>query len=79
MRKGKLIARNILRHSGLLKILEPYLHHDIGYVVNLGPTDAVGWLVAEGNIVTGLPALTIKEIVEAQYDLLLMGIDTYVI
>jgi len=55
------------------------LHHDIGYVVNLGPTDAVGWLVAEGNIVTGLPALTIKEIVEAQYDLLLMGIDTYVI
>ncbi|MDR4519326.1 MAG: FAD-dependent oxidoreductase [Nitrosomonas sp.] len=79
VRKGKLIARNILRHSGLLKILEPYLHHDIGYVVNLGPTDAVGWLVAEGNIVTGLPALTIKEIVEAQYDLLLMGIDTYVI
>ncbi|MCC6923422.1 MAG: FAD-dependent oxidoreductase [Nitrosomonas sp.] len=79
VRKGKLIARNILRHSGLLKILEPYLHHDIGYVVNLGPTDAVGWLVTEGNIVTGLPALTIKEIVETQYDLLLMGIDTYVI
>lgn len=79
VRKGKLIARNILRHSGLLKILEPYLHHDIGYVVNLGPTDAIGWLVTEGNIVTGLPALAIKEIVEAQYDLLLMGIDTYVV
>jgi NADH:quinone reductase (non-electrogenic) len=79
VRKGKLIARNILRHSGLLKILEPYLHHDIGYVVNLGPTDAVGWLVTKGNIVTGLPALAIKEIVEAQYDLLLMGIDTYVV
>ncbi len=79
VRKGKLIARNILRHSGLLKILEPYLHHDIGYVVNLGPSDAVGWLVTPGNIVTGLPALTIKEIVEAQYDLLLMGIDTYVV
>ncbi|MBX3638951.1 MAG: FAD-dependent oxidoreductase [Nitrosomonas sp.] len=79
VRKGKLIARNILRHSGLLKILEPYLHHDIGYVVNLGPTDAVGWLVTQGNIVTGLPALAIKEIVETQYDLLLMGIDTYVI
>lgn len=79
VRKGKLIARNILRHSGLLKILEPYLHRDIGYVVNLGPTDAVGWMVTEGNIVTGLPALAIKEIVEAQYDLLLMGIDTYVV
>jgi len=79
VRKGKLIARNILRHSGFLKILEPYLHHDIGYVVNLGPTDAVGWLVSENNIVTGLPALAIKEVVEAQYDLLLMGIDTYVV
>ncbi|MCB1934585.1 MAG: FAD-dependent oxidoreductase [Nitrosomonas sp.] len=79
VRKGKLIARNILRHSGFLKILEPYVHHDIGYVVNLGPTDAVGWLVTEGNIVTGLPALTIKEIVEAQYDLLLKGIDTYIV
>lgn len=79
VRKGKLIGRNILRHSGLLKLLEPYLHHDIGYVVNLGPADAVGWLVTQGNIVTGLPALTIKEVVEAQYDLLLMGIDTYVV
>lgn len=79
VRKGKLVARNILRHSGRLKILEPYLHRDIGYVVSLGSADAVGWLVAEGNIVTGLPALTIKEIVETQYDLLLMGIDTYII
>lgn len=79
VRKGKLVGRNILRHSGILKILEPYLHQDIGYVVSLGPSDAVGWLVAEGNIVTGIPALTIKELVEAQYDLLLMGIDTYVV
>jgi NADH:ubiquinone reductase (H+-translocating) len=79
VRKGKLVARNILRHSGRLKILEPYLHKDIGYVVSMGPSDAVGWLIAEKNVVTGLPALTIKEIVEAQYDLLLMGIDTYII
>ncbi|MCP5274192.1 MAG: FAD-dependent oxidoreductase [Burkholderiales bacterium] len=79
VRKGKLIARNILRHSGFLKVLEPYLHHDIGYVVNLGPSDAVGWLVSEGNIVTGIPALAVKELVEAQYDLLLKGIDTYVV
>ncbi len=79
VRKGKLVARNILRHSGRLKILEPYLHRDIGYVVSLGSADAVGWIVAEGNVVTGLPALAIKELVEAQYDLLLMGIDTYII
>ena len=79
VRKGKLIARNILRHSGFFKVLEPYMHHDIGYVVNLGPSDAVGWLVSKGNIVTGIPALAIKELVEAQYDLLLRGIDTYVV
>ena len=79
VRKGKLAARNILRHSGFFGLLEPYLHHELGYVVSLGPTDAVGWLVAEGNLVTGLPALTIKEIVEVQYDLLVAGIDTYLI
>ena len=79
VRKGKLAARNILRHSGTLKLLEPYLHRDLGYVVSLGPTDAVGWLALQGNVVGGLPALVIKEVVEAQYDLLLAGIDTYLI
>ncbi len=79
VRKGKLAARNMLRHSGVLKVLEPYLHHDLGYVVSLGPEDAVGWLAIENNVVTGVPALVIKEIVEAQYDLLLSGVDTYLV
>ena len=79
VRKGKLVARNILRHSGYPGLLEPYLHHELGYVVSLGPSDAVGWLVSEGNLITGIPALTIKELVEVQYDLLLAGIDTYLV
>ncbi|MDP1558505.1 MAG: FAD-dependent oxidoreductase [Nitrosomonas sp.] len=79
VRKGKLAARNILRHSGTLKLLEPYLHRDIGYVVSLGSADAVGWLVSTGNVITGIPALAIKELVESQYDFLLMGIDTYLV
>lgn len=79
VRKGKLTARNILRHSGFPGLLEPYLHHDLGYVVSLGSADAVGWLGSEGNLVTGMPALAIKEFVEVQYDLLLVGIDTYLI
>ena len=79
VRKGKLTARNILRHSGFPGLLEPYLHHDLGYVVSLGSADAVGWLGSEGNLVTGMPALAIKEFVEAQYDLLLVGIDTYLV
>ncbi|PSJ17511.1 NAD(P)/FAD-dependent oxidoreductase [Nitrosomonas supralitoralis] len=79
VRKGKLVARNILRHSGFPGLLEPYMHHELGYVVSIGPSDAVGWLVSEGNLITGIPALTIKELVEAQYDLLLSGIDTYLV
>ena len=79
VRKGKLVARNILRHSGFPGLLEPYLHHELGYVVSLGPSDAVGWLISESNLITGIPALTIKELVEAQYDLLLVGIDTYLV
>jgi NADH dehydrogenase len=79
VRKGILAARNILRHSGSLKLLEPYLHRDLGYVVSLGPVDAVGWLASEGNVVTGMPALVIKEVVEAQYDLLLEGINSYML
>lgn len=79
VRKGKLAARNILRHSGFLGLLEPYLHHELGYVVSLGPTDAVGWLGSESNLLTGISALAIKELVEVQYDLLLAGIDTYLV
>lgn len=79
VRKGKLAARNLLRHSGRLKLLEPWLHRDMGYVINLGPYDAVGWFGLERNVVGGLPAAVVKEVVEAQYDLLLAGIDTYII
>lgn len=77
VRKGMVAGRNILRHSSVVKLLEPYFHRDLGYVISLGPTDAVGWLAAERNMVEGMPALMIKELVEAQYDLLLTGIDTY--
>lgn len=79
VRKGKLAARNMLRHSSVINILEPYFHRDLGYVVSLGSSDAVGWLAIEGNVVHGLPAQVIKEVVEAQYDLLLSGVDTYLI
>ncbi len=79
VRKGKLSARNILRHSGLLGLLEPYLHQELGYVVSMGAADAVGWLGSEMNVMTGVPAVAIKELVEAQFDLLLSGMDTYLV
>lgn len=79
VRKGKLTARNILRHAGFPGLLEPYVHQDLGSVVNLGAHDAVGWLGTRSNLVTGISALAIKEIVEAQYDLMLSGVDTYLV
>lgn len=79
VRKGRLVARNVLRAAGPLKIMEPYLHRELGYVISMGPFDAVGWLGLESNVIAGSPAGLAKEIVEAQYDLLLMGIDTYVL
>lgn len=79
VRKGRLAARNILRRSGRLRVMEPYLHRDLGYVISLGPNDSVGWLGLQRNVVGGLPAMVVKDIVEAQYDLLLAGVDTYLI
>jgi NADH dehydrogenase len=79
VRKGKLCARNILRYSSRLKLLEPYLHQDLGYVVSLGPRDAIGWIGFQANVVGGTPAMVVKELVEAQHELLLAGIDTYLI
>ena len=79
VRKGKLCARNILRHSSRLKLLEPYLHQDLGYVLSLGPRDAIGWIGLQANVVGGAPAVVVKELVEAQHELLLAGIDTYLI
>jgi len=79
LRKGRLAARNILRHASHFKLLEPYLHRDLGYVIGMGPIDAVGWVGLEGNIVAGQPAALLKEVVEAQYDLLLAGMDTYIL
>jgi len=79
VRKGRLVARNILRASGPLKVPEPYLHRDLGYVISMGPRDAVGWIALQRNVVAGFAADVVKDLVEAQYDLLLDGIDTYLL
>ncbi len=79
IRKGKAAANNILREAGLLSFCLPYMHQDIGYLLSLGPDDAVGWIGTKNNIISGLPAFIAKEAIEAQYDLLLSGINSYVL
>jgi NADH dehydrogenase len=79
LRKGKAAAKNILREAGILSFCLPYMHQDIGYLLSLGPDDAVGWIGSKNNIISGLPAFIAKEAIEAQYDWLLSGVDSYVL
>lgn len=78
LRKGRAAAKNILLEAGLTRFCLPYMHRDIGYVLSLGPSDAVGWVGNPNNIVKGVPAYLIKETTEMQYDLLLSGVDSYI-
>ena len=72
LRKEKVAANNILREAGILCFC-------LTYLLSLGPDDAVGWIGSKNAIVSGLPAFIAKEAIEAQYDLLLTGIDSYVV
>ncbi len=75
VRKRKLAVRNILWH---FRCIQAIRDRDTGHIASLGllmKSDGA----SQKNVVTGLPALAIREIVESQYDLLLMGIDTYVV
>lgn len=78
VRKGKHVAANITR----LRRRRPpvaYQFQGLGYVVSLGASDAVGWLLVPENVVRGTAAAAIKRVVEAQYDLFVEGLDTYVV
>lgn len=76
MRKGSLVADNIGRlHEG--RSLRPYLHRELGYFVSLGDRDGIGWMGLRENVLTGISAFAVKEILESQYDLFLRGINTY--
>lgn len=79
LRKGKAAAKNMLLEAGILRFCLPYMHQDIGYLLSLGPNDAIGWIGSKDIIISGLPAFIAKEAIEAQYDLLLSGIDSYVL
>ena len=76
IRKGKLVAHNI----GNLQAgrgLRTYRYLEKGYLMSLGPIDAVGWVGLRCNLARGFPANVLKEAMESQYDLFLDGVDTY--
>ncbi len=77
VRKGKLVARNIVHLSGGEKP-QNYRYQEKGYLVSLGALDAIGWIGLRCNLVRGFPASVIKDAMETQYDLFLDGVDTYI-
>lgn len=77
VRKGRLVGQNILRQNSFFAFKAPYLHRDLGYVISMGPQDAIGWVGSQKNIIAGSPALAVKNLVESQYDLLLAGTNTF--
>ena len=76
VRKGKLVAHNI-RNLNAGRGLRRYHYREKGYLLSLGPVDAVGWLGLRGNLVKGFAASVLKEATESQYNLFLEGVDTY--
>jgi len=49
----------------------------LGFFLSLGPRDAVGWLFSRAALIQGLPAVAAREAVEARWDLLLRGVDSF--
>lgn len=76
VRKGKLVAHNI-RSLSVGRGLRRYRYREKGYLLSLGPVDAVGWLGLRANLVKGFAASVLKEATESQYNLYLQGVDTY--
>lgn len=76
VRKGRLVATNLIALA-TGNPPSPYNYQERGFFLALGPFDGLGWLGWHSNLVSGLAAMAVKELLEAQYDLLLDGLDTY--
>ncbi|MBE7437231.1 MAG: FAD-dependent oxidoreductase [Spirochaetales bacterium] len=77
VRKARLVAGNI---EAMLagRPLQEYNYQSLGAFVSLGFWDGLGWIFGEDRMLTGLPAFTLKETIEAQFLLYLAGLDTYI-
>ena len=76
VRKGRHVAETIARVAEG-QDPEAWDARQLGYFLSLGPRDAVGWLFSRAAMVRGLPAVAAREAIEARWDLLLHGVDTF--
>lgn len=76
VRKGRHVAETLARVLAGEEP-EPWDAQQLGFFLSLGPGDAVGWLFTRAALVKGLPAVAAREAVEARWDLLLAGVDSF--
>jgi NADH:ubiquinone reductase (H+-translocating) len=76
VRKGRHVASTVAR---VLAGREPpkWRAQQLGFFLSLGPRDAIGWAFRRGTLITGLPALAAREAIEARWELLLRGFDSF--
>lgn len=76
VRKGRHVAETI---ASVLAGAEPaaWDSRQLGFFLSLGPQQAVGWLFSRAALMQGLPAIAAREAVEARWDLLLRGVDSF--
>jgi NADH:ubiquinone reductase (H+-translocating) len=76
VRKGRHVAETIARVAQG-RAPQAWDAEQLGFFLSLGPQDAIGWLFARAALVNGLPAVAAREAVEARWDLLLRGLDSF--
>lgn len=76
VRKGRHVAETVARVAAG-RTPQDWDARQLGFFLSLGPHDAVGWVFARAALVNGLAAVAAREAVEARWDLLLHGIDSF--
>lgn len=76
VRKGRHVAGTVAR---VLAGREPgrWRAQQLGFFMSLGPRDAVGWAFRRGTLIRGRPAVAARDAIEARWDLLLRGFDSF--
>jgi len=76
VRKGRHVADTVARLAQG-RDPEDWDARQLGFFLSLGPRAAIGWMFARPALVTGFAAVAAREAVEARWDLLLRGIDSF--
>jgi NADH:ubiquinone reductase (H+-translocating) len=76
VRKGRHVAKTIAQVAAGREPAK-WDARQLGFLLNLGPGDAVGWLFSRAALIKGVPAVAAREAVDTRWDLLLRGVDSF--